>query len=106
VSKLQQTLFDQIRLAGLPVPKQEYRAIEGRMFRWDMAWPAANLLVEVQGGTWIGGGHSTGAGVARDTEKLNLATLDGWFQMQFTSDQIRSGKALLWLQSFFGSVKQ
>jgi len=104
MSHLEDTLESQLALAGLPAATREYRAIDGRKFRWDFAWPEYGLLVEVQGGTWGKGAHSTGAGISRDTEKLNLASLDRWFVMQFTPDQIRAGKALRWLQAFFEQV--
>ena len=103
MSNLEDTLAAQMTLAKLPTFKREFCAIQGRRFRWDFAWPSVvhNLLVEVQGGTWAKGAHSSGAGINRDTEKLNLATLSGWRVMQFTGDQIRSGQALRWLQAFF-----
>lgn len=105
MSHLEDTLLAQIRLAKLPEPIREFHAIAGRRFRWDFCWtePYA-LLVEVQGGTWINGGHSRGAGVSRDCEKLNLATLSGWKVLAFTGDQIHRGEALSWLQAFFSSV--
>jgi len=104
MSRLEDQLWNQIKLARLPEPEREFKAVKDRRYRWDFAWPNAGmcgLLVEVQGGTWIKGSHSTGKGIARDTEKLNTATLDGWQSLQFTSDQIRSGLALKTLQAFF-----
>lgn len=91
----------QIRMAGLPDPVREFKAILGRRFRWDFAWPEHKLLVEVQGGIWQRGGHSTGKGITRDAEKLNLASLAGYRSLAFTADQIRGGQALAWLQQFF-----
>lgn len=104
MSHLEDTLWNQIHLAKLPVPEREYQAIPGRRFRWDFAWPTEQdgaLLVEVQGGTWNTGAHGRGSGISRDCEKLNLATLNGWKILQFTSDQIRDGKALACLQWYF-----
>jgi hypothetical protein len=45
----------QVKLAGLPMPEREYRAIKGRMFRFDFAWEKERLLVEINGGTYSGG---------------------------------------------------
>ena len=98
MSKLEDTLAFHVRAAGLPVPEREYPAIPGRRFRWDFAWPTFRLLLEVQGGTWVNGGHSRGAGVARDCEKHNLATLHGWRTLNVTTDQFRQGKALEWIK--------
>ncbi len=88
-------LLDQ---AGIPYTR-EYKAIPGRRFRWDFAIGTdpehTRLLIEVQGGTWSKkpGGHNTGAGIARDADKLNLATKSGWRCLLFTSDMIRNQDA-------------
>ena len=47
---------------------------------------------------WVRGGHSTGTGITRDCEKLNLATLAGWRTLQVTKDHVKSGQALAWIQ--------
>ena len=75
MSKLEDLLLFQIRAMGLPEPEREYLAIEGRRFRFDFAWtePHHRLLVEVQGGIWQKSGHTSGRGVTRDMEKLNLS---------------------------------
>lgn len=85
-------------MAGLPAPKTEYRAIPERRFRWDMAFRESLILVEIQGGTWAKGGHSTGLGITRDAEKANLATLNGWRLLFFTTEMVRDGRALKTIQ--------
>jgi hypothetical protein len=53
------------------------------------------LLVELQGGIWMRkGGHNTGRGIKRDTEKLNLATLNEYAVMQFTTQDVEDGTAI------------
>ncbi len=52
------------------------RGLAGK--RWDLCMPAAELLVEVQGGVWVGGKHGTGAGIVKDHSKANLAARFGW----------------------------
>ncbi len=96
MSKLEDLLLFQIHAMGLPEPEREYRAIEGRRFRFDFAWTAPNhrLLVEVQGGIWQKSGHTSGRGVTRDMEKLNLAQLAGWRVMQFETKAIENGEAV------------
>ena len=76
---------------------QELSPIPGRKFRFDFA--CKNLLIEVQGGIWTKGGHSSGTGISRDCEKLNLAVLNGWRVFHVTGEQIRSGQALKWIQN-------
>ena len=95
-SALEAELALQIKALGLPEPIREYQAIKGRKFRFDFAWTAPNhrLLVEVQGGIWQKSGHTSGRGVTRDMEKLNLAQLAGWRVMQFSRGMIESGEAL------------
>lgn len=95
-SILEDTLLYQIKALGLPEPIREYRAIPGRRFKWDFCWDDEDqrLLVEIQGGTYVKSGHSTGKGIARDMEKLNLATLAGWRVMQFDRKMIENGTAV------------
>jgi hypothetical protein len=63
---------------GLPKPEIEYRFHPDRKWRFDFAWPEQRVYLEVQGGIWISGGHSRGAGMKRDWEKFNAATVLGW----------------------------
>lgn len=95
-NKWQDAYALQIKQAGLPEPVPEWQAIEGRKFRWDFAWPECGILVEIQGGIWSRGksGHSTGAGINRDCMKGNLANIQGFCCLSFTSDMIRDGTAL------------
>lgn len=58
---------------------------------------AKNILVECEGGTWNGGRHTRGAGFARDCKKYNRAQLLGFMVYRFTSDQILSDEAILFL---------
>lgn len=106
MSHLEDTLASHIKLLGLPEPIREYVAIPGRRFRWDFAWPSFRLLLEVQGGTWGKGAHSGGAGASRDCEKGNLATCAGWRTLSVTTDQIRKGQAVRFLQQFFSTDAQ
>ena len=51
MSKLEDTLAWQMKVAGLPEPLREFVALKGRRYRWDFAFEAARLLVEARGGT-------------------------------------------------------
>jgi hypothetical protein len=73
--------------------EREVCLIEGRKFRWDF-WIAGKVAVEVQGGTWIRGGHSRGAGQAKDFEKANLLTLRGTPCLYYTTEQVIAGTAI------------
>ena len=93
-SALEAELALQIKALGLPEPVREYRAIAGRKFRFDFAWLEQRLLVEVNGGTYTQGAHSTGRGIARDYERANLAVLHGWRVLTFDGKAVKSGEAV------------
>ena len=63
---------------GIPAPEYEYKFHPIRKWRFDMAWPAHRLYLEVDGGIWVRGGHNRGAQMLKDWEKRNAATVLGW----------------------------
>jgi len=87
-SKHEIALEGALRIYGHDLPQYaaEFKAVPGRNFRWDFAWQAEAVLVEIQGGTF-GKGRSahTGASLARDFEKHNFATLLGYHTLYFTA---------------------
>ncbi len=93
-SELEQELAFQLTAAKLPEPIREATIVPDRRFRFDFAWLDKRLVVEVDGGTWSGGRHVTGAGYARDCEKHNLAVAAGWRVLRFTGEMVRDGRAL------------
>lgn len=95
-SDLEDTLAFQLDALGLTGYVREYQAIKGRKFRFDFAWldPEHRLLVEVNGGTYTKGAHSTGVGIARDYEKANLAVLQGWHVLSFDGKSVKDGTAV------------
>jgi hypothetical protein len=86
-----------VRSYGVPAPVRELRAIPGRRFRFDLAWPDVMLAVEVQGGVWTRGRHTRGAGYTADCEKLCLSVVHGWRMLWVTTAQIKSGQAAQWI---------
>lgn len=78
--------------AGLPEGEAEYLfAAPWRQWRFDYAWPAALVAVELDGMAWQAGGgrHNTDA----DREKQNSAAALGWRVLRFTSKALRSDSA-------------
>lgn len=77
-------------------PVAEFRFSDTRKFRADFAFPAQMILIEIEGGIWLGanGGHTSGKGLSRDCEKASLAALLGYRLFRFTPDMIRSGEAI------------
>jgi hypothetical protein len=67
---------------GLPAPEAEHRFAAPRRWRFDFAWPAYRVALEVEGGVWTGGRHTSGAGFVRDMEKYNAAGGLGWIVLR------------------------
>lgn len=104
--ELEDRLYTDLQLAGLcDGLERQYRFHPTRKFRADFAYPARRLLIEVQGGSWVGGGHTRGAGYERDCERMNLATLEGYQMMWFTSSMVRQGRAVPEIRAALSSDK-
>lgn len=52
------------------------------------------IAIEIDGGAWTGGRHTSGAGFIKDLEKMNALTECGWRVLRFTPQQVRTGEAL------------
>lgn len=85
--------------------EQKRRGLRKRAvaMRADFAWPEAQLALELQGGTWRRGGHSTGAGIDRDATKLLLAQTDDWSLLQLTTSMLRDSETI-WLPKLAGLI--
>jgi|TARA_R100001530_G_scaffold20206_1_gene16903 very-short-patch-repair endonuclease len=93
MSELEEEFAAQLDAAGVKY-QRELMLIPNRKFRFDFVIPQANLVAEVEGGTWRGGRHTSGAGFRKDCEKYNLALEHGWRVLRFTTDMVRKGLAL------------
>ena len=62
----------------------EHRFHATRKWRFDYAVPSLRIALEVEGGVWTGGRHTSGAGFLRDIEKYNEAALNGWLVLRCT----------------------
>lgn len=81
--------------------QREYRWHPTRRFRADFAWPKQRLLVEIDGGQWLRGtGHNSGTGKERDCEKDAEAALLGWVTLRFTTNMVRNGTALNYIERY------
>lgn len=91
--------FDAVLIAAdLPLPIGEHRFAPPRRWKFDYAWPAARIALEIEGGTWTEGRHVRGRGYEGDCEKYNEAALLGWCVLRVTSAMLRDGRALALLE--------
>ena len=89
----ERSLAAQLQAAGVAF-EQEQVLIPGRRFRFDFLLSDTDLIVEVEGGTWAGGRHTTGAGFAKDCEKYNLALEHGYRVLRYTTNMVTDGRAI------------
>ena len=101
-SQNEEELAGQISACGnLPAPERQYHHLRGRGHTLDFAWPewtvnGMQLGLEVQGMC-----HVVKPRFNADLEKRALGALQGWLILEVGPDQIRSGKAMEWLQALF-----
>lgn len=79
-------------------PSSEYRFHDKRRWRFDLAFPVVKFAVEVEGGIWITGRHSRGAGMEKDMEKYAEALIAGWRVLRVSPKQVKDGTALAWVK--------
>jgi very-short-patch-repair endonuclease len=75
-----------------------------RAYVADFAWPEARVVVEIQGGTWVKSGHSTGTGIQRDAIKALTAAAGGWVVVGLTADMI-GPQGSVWLPKVAGLIR-
>ncbi len=85
----------------IPKPIPEYRFHDTRKWRFDFVIftrQGGLIAVEVEGGVWSGGRHTTGAGFTADCEKYCEAAVLGWRVLRVTSEMVKSGAALEYIR--------
>ena len=97
----EETFAQHVRAYKLTDPVRELKFHPTRKWRFDFSWPEQMIAVEIEGGTWSGGRHTTGAGFEKDCEKYNEAAALGWAVYRFTSGMIKSGVAILFVSKLF-----
>lgn len=98
MSDLEELLAFQLRAAKIEY-EREYRFHDTRRWRFDFAFLHRKLAAEIDGGGWVYGRHSRGAGMDADADKNNAAILGGWRILKFTGKHIKSGEALKIIES-------
>lgn len=80
------------RVLGGPAFEREFVFHPTRKWRFDFAWPAVKIAVEIDGGVHDGanrGYHNRKGGFEKDAEKLNEAALLGWRCIRLTGPMIQ-----------------
>ncbi len=85
-------------LAGLPEPVREHRFHPTRRWRFDLAWPDRMLALEIDGGAFVGGRHTSGSGFRKDSEKFSEAACYGWRILRVLPEWVVNGRALGWVE--------
>jgi very-short-patch-repair endonuclease len=73
---------------------KEYRFHPVRKWRFDYAIPTHKIALEVEGGVWTGGRHTSSTGFLKDMEKYNTGTLLGWRIFRTTPSELHTRKTL------------
>ena len=105
MSLAEETLAVQLEQAGIPF-EREYRFAPPRRWRADFkVWSPEfvyPILVEIDGGGYIGGRHSTGRGIELDCEKTSAAAIAHYRVIRATPSQVNEGIALSWIRAALG----
>jgi very-short-patch-repair endonuclease len=73
----------------LPPYVAEFRFHEVRKFRFDCSYIDEKVAIELEGGVFRRGRHTSGAGYTADCTKYNLATQCGWLVLRYTSGMLK-----------------
>ena len=108
-SEPEENLWGQLRMRSLsaqplPMPAREYVFLPPKKYRADFCWIEQRLVVEVDGGSWVAGRHTRGAGFEADHERDALAMLHNWKVLRVTPKQVKSGIALTWIEGLLAGV--
>lgn len=83
---------------------KEFKFHPVRKWRFDYAIPEHKIALEVEGGVWTGGRHTSSVGFMKDMEKYNTATLMGWRVFRTTPDELYHLKTLNLLKTAISGV--
>ena len=77
---------------------QEWDVVRGHKFKWDFVFVPHGKAWDMKREGWaveIDGYHNGrhGAGWGSDNEKMNLATVNGWRFLRFSTNQVKDGTA-------------
>lgn len=77
----------------------EHKFHKVRKWRLDYFIPELKIGIELHGGVYTNGRHTRGTGFTEDREKMNEAMIAGIMILEFTSEQVKNGKAMVMIKS-------
>lgn len=101
-SKGEEALAAQLQAAGVSFEREQL-LIPGRRFRFDFVITGSDLVIEVEGGTWSGGRHTSGVGFRSDCFKYNKALELGYRVLRYTTDMVTKGEAIAQVMDILGA---
>lgn len=104
-SEAEESFFLSIRAFKYPVPEREFLFLPGRKYRFDFAWKDHKVALEVEGGLYQGGRHTSITGFEGDCIKYALAAQVGWKVYRFSTGQVLKGIALMFMEKEFRKWK-
>lgn len=78
-------IYFESELMQIGIFQKEYQFAKEkkRLFRFDYCFVDVQLAIEVEGGVWTGGRHTSSVGFIKDIEKYNLATELGFHLLRY-----------------------
>jgi len=102
-------VFAFFKAFGIPRPMVEHKFHPHRKWKFDYCWvlfycnlPVVRVALEVEGGVWRGGRHTSGAGFMKDMEKYNAAALLGWRVLRCTPEDLLKTKTAEMIKEALG----
>lgn len=92
------TFFSTLECVNVKRPVPEFSFHPVRKWRFDYAWPEQKIALEVEGGAFIGGRHTSGQGFVADMEKYNAAGMLGWRIFKCVPNDLLKTKTIQMLQ--------
>ena len=106
VSELEETFAFHLKAKKMLGWLREHKFHPQRRWRLDFYHPAYNLAVEIEGGAWISGRHTRGAGFIADMLKYNAAAEMGIAVLRFDGGMVKSGEAIEQVERIINTKKQ
>lgn len=83
-----------VNSVGIPSATTEHKFHPDRGWRFDYSWPEIKVALEIEGGVFVGGRHTSGMGFVEDMEKYSEAATLGWLILRCQPKDLLTIKVL------------